>query len=263
MRFPLILVILLALIGASPAAVLTQEATPATGPVTFPLASSADEDRPDLAAMALTAADLPAGYVNVDETYFLTAQGFSTFYSGETLSPEEIADLGLISVYDSLYSGEDEGTYLRVYIIAFESPEAVEAGFDVLEDETRVPEDIEVLATQDLPGPDIGEAPSETTLSVVDYRAVGGSLVDLVDITFRVDRFLVGVLQETEVEVGNNDTAATPELDPEREQLVNDVAATFVERIEAVEAGEAVSGVDPSLPPPWCCRPTRSGRCRA
>lgn len=140
MRFPLVLMIsLLALIGAGPAVSLAQDATPATGPVTSPLASSSAEDRPDLAAMALIPADLPPGYVNVDERYFLTAQGVATFYFGQAASPEEIAALGLISMYDSFYSADAEGNLLTLYIAEFESPEAVEAGFAVLEDETRQP----------------------------------------------------------------------------------------------------------------------------
>lgn len=117
-----------------------------------------------------------------------------------------------------------------------------------------------MLSTQDFPGPDIGDAPSETTVDVVDYRAVGGPLVDATSIAFRIDTFLVGIRLETEVESDANGTEATPvdaaspspatpALDRQSEQLVNDVAATLVERIEAVQAGEEVSGIDQSLPP--------------
>jgi len=255
MRSPFLLIIsLLVLIGGSPAAALAQGATPATGDGSPSLASSATEDRLDLAAMALTQADLPPGFVNVDEFYLLTAEGVAGFFLGQAVSPEEIAALDLTSMYFSAYAAVGDGTFLGITLSEFASPDDVQAGFDVLEDDTRVFEGIEVLSTQDLPGPAIGDAPSETTVGVTDLRAVGGPLVNVLDMTFRVDTILVSVRLETDVEAGAagdmaSPASATPVIDQAREQLVNEIATTLVERIEAVQAGEEVSGVDQSLPP--------------
>ena len=260
MRHSSVLIITLLAVLASSSTALAQNATPAPGPIASPLASSAADDRPDLAAMALTPADLPPGYLNVDERYFLSAQGVSTFFTGEATSPEEIDAISLKSMYDSFYDSGPGGDFLYLYIAEFASPEGVQAGFDILEDETRQPEGVEVVSTQDLPALGIGEAPSEITVSVVDYRSGGGPLVTSTAMSFRVDAFLVGVILETPIEEGTSgtaatpvtnadQTAATPVVDLRAEQLLTELADTLVERIESVQAGETVSDADSSLPP--------------
>ena len=123
MRHPVqLVVILIAVLLSGPTVVLAQGATPVTGPVESPLASSAAEDRTDLAAMVLGGDDVPAGFSNVDERYFLSAQGVSTFYSSQALSAEEIAATGLVSMYDSIYPGDEVGSVLVITITEFRSP---------------------------------------------------------------------------------------------------------------------------------------------
>jgi hypothetical protein len=256
MRYALMLVIsLVALIGGGSTAPLALGATTASRPVASPLASYGDPNRLDLAAMALTQADLPPGFYIDEERYFLTAQGIATFHSSQAASPKEIAALGVVSMYDSIFWGDDGKSYLSLYIAEFVSPDAVDAGFAVFEDETRVRESQEVLSSQDFPGPDIGEAPSETTVAVVNYPAGDRSLVHAASVAFRIDSLLVGVLLETETGVGSDapdamplSVALTPPADPGLDagtvRLVNELAVTLVERIEAVQAGDEVSGVD-------------------
>jgi hypothetical protein len=259
MRHFVVLLIALITLMASSAPGLAQDATPASDVSGLTLASSGVADRTDLAAMALTPADLPPGFVNVDERYFLSAQGVSTFFTSEATSPEEIATLGLVSLYDSFYDAGPDG-FLYHSIAEFTSAEEVQAGFDIFEDETRVPQGVEVLSTQDLPAPEIGEAPSEITVAVIDYRSNGGPLVTSTALTFRVGVFLIAIALEMpleEVPTGTQATpatsvaaaSATPVLDPEAELFLREAAATVVERLNAVQAGEAVSGTDTSLPP--------------
>jgi hypothetical protein len=254
-HFVILLIAVVALIASSTGGP-AQDATPASEDGGLTLASSGVADRTDLAAMALTPADLPAGFVNVDERYMLSAQGVSTFFTSEATSPQEIATLDLVSLYDSFYDGGSNGL-LYLSIAEFTSAEAVQAGFDIFEDETRVPPGVEVPSTQDFPAPEIGEAPSEITVAEIDYRSNGGPLVTSTALAFRVDVFLIGIvleLPQEEVPAATPATSAaaasaTPGLDPEAELFLREAAATVVERMEAVQAGEAVSGVDASLPP--------------
>jgi hypothetical protein len=259
MRQSLVLLIALIALMVSSAPGLAQDATPAPDVGGPTLASSGEADRTDLAAVALTPADLPPGFVNVDERYFLSAQGVSTFFTSEASSPEEIATVGLVSLYDSFYEGGPDG-FLYHSIAEFTSAEEVQAGFDIFEDESRVPQGVEVLWTQDFPAPEIGEAPSEITVASIDYRSNGGPLVTSTALTFRVDVFLIAIALEMPLEEVPTATqatpatsaaaaSATPVLDPEADQFLREAAATVVERLNAVQADESASGTDASLPP--------------
>jgi hypothetical protein len=131
----------------------------------------------------------------------------------------------------------------------FASPEEGEGWFALYEDETRLPADIDVLSQRTFPGPEIGEASDETT-TVVELRDVGGQLVTHISLAFRIDTFYVTVQLQTPAENDTGGTpSATPAIDPQRVRLANDVASSLVARIEAVLAGQEVSGVDQSLAP--------------
>ena len=95
--------VLLALVLNGLGVALAQDASPDASPVAGGLPSSVDQDRLDLAAMVLTAEELPPGYVNVDERYFLSARGVATSFSSASdgLSPEEVEATGLRAMYDS------------------------------------------------------------------------------------------------------------------------------------------------------------------
>ncbi len=258
-RAAFLVIVLTMLVSTGPMVTLAQDATPATGVDDGMLATSATP-RTDLAAMAFATEDLPPGCVNIDERYFLTAQGVSTFYFQQAVSAEEVAQTGLRSMYDSQYlanPADQRSDWVAIYIAEFDSPEAVEAGFALFEDESRIPEGIDVQASEDLPGPGLGESPSETTVALIDYRAVGGPYVNQVSVAFRVDRFLVSVILETDAEGDAGAAAATPVAPASASPAAGDaelrqvtaLASTLLDRIDAVLAGEAVAGTDTSLPP--------------
>ncbi len=246
-RLGLMLVVCLASTGVIPAGLAAQEATPDAG--VPPLAFSTDPDRVDLAAMALTMADVPNGYVGPDAGYYLTPRGVSMFLFGESITAEDIAATNLVSMYDSFFYAMDGGQ-LFSYIAQFPSEEDLQAGFDLMEDESLVPEYVSAV---DSPVPAIGEEPSEMTLAVVDFRAFEGPIVEEMSITFSIGTLLVIVGIQTPIDEGGMsatpvmaDTAsATP--DPEVLSLVEGLATTLAGRIEAVQAGEDV-GVDQTLP---------------
>lgn len=250
-----ILSVPLALALLAPVAGAARQASPIASPGAGGLASSAvGAGRTDLAAAALTAADLPPGFVNVDERYFLDTGGVATFYASGGVSPDEVESLGLRAMYDGFYQGPDE-QFIYLYVAEFGSAAAVEAGFHLLEDERRVVGDAgQLLANRDLPGPGIGDAPSETTVAVLDYRALGGPVVDQTGVAFRVGNALVGVILETPT-AGSDAGGATPAVatpaapDPVALRLVEDAASTLAARLREVQAGEVPSGVDAALPP--------------
>lgn len=245
-RLGLVLVVCLASAGAFPAGLATQEATPGTGVPT--LALSTDPERLDLAAMVLPTADLPDGYEGGDTRVHLTPRGVSLFYANEGISPEEIVESNLVAFLDGFYYAPD-GSQVYFYLAQFPSPEDVQAGFDLLEDELRIPE---TVSTSNSPAPAIGEEPSELSLTVIDYREFEGPLVEETAITFTVGSVLATIGVWTPIEEGAGTAtpamdAASPTPDPEVMAQVEDLATTLAGRIEAVQAGEDV-GVDQTLP---------------
>lgn len=239
----------------APLAVAGQNASPTASPVAAGLASSAaGGDRTDLAAVALSAEDLPAGFFGFDERYFLSAEGVATFFAYGGGALDEIRTLSLRAMYDSFYQGPDERV-LYIYVAELGSPAEVEAAFSVLENEALIyGDEIGVLASEDLPGPAIGDEPAETTVAVLDYGVWGGPIVEQTSVTFTVGSFLLGVGLEVPLADGSA-PAATPSVatptapDAESLRLVTDTAIKLEARLRAVEAGEDPSGVNSTLPP--------------
>ena len=83
--------------------------------------------------------------------------------------------------------------------------------------------------------PGLGEAPGEVTVGTI--RLLDGPDSTIVDVTFRVDRLLVGVALER--------PAAQP---APNKALALTLAARLEERVRAVLAGELPAGIDPTLP---------------
>jgi hypothetical protein len=195
----------------------------------------------DLAAMALTPADVPPGYV-LDLARYVSPEQFASF--GLPFAPEEIAATGLIRVYDTfLFNQEQEGG-VRVYIDEFPTPKDAEAGFALFEDETRFADDpFGPLASEDLPGPGVGDDPSEITVATWEYGP--GVYNQDIDATFRVGNLVAGV--GVGVPVDLTDPAAV-EPDPDGLRLAIELAGTLHDRIEAVLAGRSPSGADLALP---------------
>ncbi|MDP9470094.1 MAG: hypothetical protein M3Q71_05415 [Chloroflexota bacterium] len=219
-RPALVVLVLAALLAASPVTRAAQDVTPAAG-----------DDRLDLAAMALDSSALPEGYRPAGEGY-QTGEAFGRLVSAGGITPEEVEATGLRWFYESRYAASANGTdRIRSYVEEYEDEAGARAGFELLEDETRV-EGAENL--EDQPAPDVGEEPREKTIGTLTADQETGA-VDLqtVDITFRVGSVIAGVAVET---IG--DTA--PDQD-----LAEDLAGQLAQRVEGVLDGDYPEGVDP------------------
>lgn len=144
--------------------------------------------RAQMASITLDESALPDGYTFDGETFLTADQSASG-----TVDAAALTNAGFVSQYVSVYS-DDAGTgRIRTYVTAWNDAAAAEAGFAVIEDETRT------LADADVTDADasVGEAPREVTTGSHPDPADAETTVLTVDITFRIDRFLVGVAVET------------------------------------------------------------------
>jgi hypothetical protein len=144
--------------------------------------------RAQMAAITLDESALPDGFAFVGET-FLTADQVA---SGD-LDAAALTDAGFVSQYLSVYRNGTEGVQIRTYASAWTDAAAAEAGFGVIEDEGRTNPGAD-LSDGDA---SIGEEPRETTTGSYPDPADESVTINTADVTFRVDRFLVGVAVET------------------------------------------------------------------
>ena len=219
-RSALAVLVLAALLAVAPEGE-AQNATPAVG-----------DDRPDLAAMVLDSSLLPDGYRPAGEGY-QTGEAFGRAVStGGGMTAEEVSATGLQWFYESRYASTNGSDRIRSYVEAYEDKEGAQAGFDLLEDETRV-EGAEDL--QDQPAPEVGEEPREMTVGTIAANQATGSVpLQTVDITFRVGSLIAGVAVET-----TGDTA--PDQD-----LARDLAGQLGDRVQGVLDGNYPEGIDPA-----------------
>ncbi len=184
--------------------------------------------RAQMASITLDSATLPGGYVFTGET-FLGADAVT----GGDLTAEELTSAGFISQYVSAYRNPDSGIVIRSYVSAWTDATAAEAGFGLIEDEARaLPEG----TFEDTDSP-VGEAPGETTSGTFPDTADGSVTVTSTDVTFRVDRFLVGAVIETRD--GNVPDA----------EIVTQLAGTLESRATSAVANENAEGTDLQLVP--------------
>jgi hypothetical protein len=146
------------------------------------------EDRGRMAAITLDSASLPGGYVFSGET-FLTAEQVAT---GD-LAAGDLTDAGFQSQYLSVYTNPDSGYIISSYVSIWSDSDAAKAGFEFLEDESATHPD----GTLEDGDAGVGEAPRETTTGTYPDPAAADVTVSVMDTTFRVDRYLVGVSLET------------------------------------------------------------------
>ncbi len=172
-----------AILLGSPAA--AQEATP---PGSTPEPGADVAVRAAMASITLDESALPGGYAFDGET-FLTAEQSA---SG-TVDAVALTDAGFVSQYVSVYTdGEDTGR-IRTYVTAWTDAAAAEAGFVVIEDETLTIADGELADGET----SVGEEPREVTTGTYPDPADPETTVTTVDLTFRIDRYLVGVAVES------------------------------------------------------------------
>ena len=208
------------LLGTADSA-LAQDSTPgATGGLDI-------ATRSQLAAITLDSSSLPDGYTFSGET-FLSADQLA---AGD-VSADALTGAGFVGYYVSEYENAADGTSIRSYVSAWNSGGEVQAGFDLLEDEAKT-----------LPGgtftdgtTDIGNDPRESTTGTYTDPADEAVTIGTNDVTFTVDRFLVGVALETSD--GSEANADT----------VNTLAADLKSRADSVVAGTAPAGTDLGLP---------------
>jgi hypothetical protein len=182
-----------------------------------------------LAAMTLDDTEIPSDFRLFTERY-TTPQQYAENQAG-LIDVDELVATGMISMYTSSYVNR-AGNRVRTYIIAYDTIDGVQKGFDILEDEqTLIPNG----AYTDKPGlPGLGESPAEITSG---YSELGdGTETKSYDVSFRIDRYEVGAAMDTY-------DGSEPDSDIV-DQMARDVAA----RVDAVLAGQDVSGVDISLP---------------
>jgi hypothetical protein len=175
-----------------------------------------------MASITLDSASLPGGYVFTGEA-FLTAEQIA----GGDISAEELTGAGLASYYVSAYRSPDTGHEISSYVSAWSDAAAAEAGFAIVEDEGRSNPD---GAFEDVEAT-VGESPGETTTGTYPDSNDDTVTVTTADVTFRVDRFLIGSSLETR-------DGTTPDI-----QIVNALSATLEGRTTAVVcSGRRASG---------------------
>ncbi len=184
--------------------------------------------RAQMASITLDSASLPGGYVFTGEA-FLTAEQIA----GGDISAEELTGAGLASYYVSAYRSPDTGHEISSYVSAWSDAAAAEAGFAIVEDEGRSNPD---GAFEDVEAA-VGESPGETTTGTYPDSNDDTVTVTTADVTFRVDRFLIGSSLETR-------DGTTPDI-----QIVNALAATLEGRTTAAIGNENPVGTDLALVP--------------
>lgn len=144
--------------------------------------------RAQMAAITLDESALPDGYTFDGET-FLTADQSA---SGD-IDAAALTGAGFVGQYVSVYSDGAATGRIRTYVTAWNDAAAAEAGFAVIEDEGRTFPGAELADAE----ASVGEAPGEVTTGSYPDPADEATSVATVDVTFRIDRFLVGVAVES------------------------------------------------------------------
>jgi hypothetical protein len=165
---------------ASP--VLAQEATPAGA-----------GGKLDLVAMALSAGDLPPGYVRFWGGVLAPGEVYGDVFASH-LSRERLAETGHIRSYEDNYGVWNSGEFVHIFIDEYASAEGAAKGFEIFEDESNAPPDETVLSMEDRPLPGVGEEPSELTLGTVVYE--DGTFSQFVGSAFRIGNLNAGVVLE-------------------------------------------------------------------
>jgi hypothetical protein len=184
--------------------------------------------RAQMAAITLERASLPGDYRFQGETFLDPSQ-----VAGATLDAGELDGAGLLASYASVYRDPNSGHVITSYVSAWEDADAASAGFEILEDESRTNPDGSLTDGEAT----VGETPRETTTGTYPDPADPGVTVGIVDTTFRIDRFLVGL--SLTVSDGSEPDA----------ELVESLAGTLESRATAAVGNENPEGTDLSLVP--------------
>src|SRR3954468_14903910 len=216
----------------------------ATAQEATPTASSSG--RLDLAAMALSPQDVPAGYFDDYSEWWVPGVTFA-----DAVSAPQPA--GLDRIYESFYYDFDNPVAIHNFLFEFDSPEDAAGGFALVDPSLRppLPDGTEVGPTT-APGPELGDGLSQITSVSYDTRSEGGPLVDVMAIAFKRDRLIAGVSIERYTDPAPEGTplaeAATPVvMRPSADELLSQLAGTLDERVATALAGGVPAGVDQAL----------------
>jgi hypothetical protein len=180
--------------------------------------------RAQLAAITLDQETLPDGYTFVGEA-FLTA---SQVASGD-VTADSLTGAGFLGQYVSVYENGSDKSRIRSYASLWKDEASAEAGFAIIEDETKSSPDAS-LTDGDA---SVGDTPREVTTGTY---AEGDATIGTADVTFRSGSFLVGVaVEKTDGSEASTDTADA-------------LAKTVSERATAVVGGTGPEFTDLALP---------------
>jgi hypothetical protein len=203
----------------------------------------------DLAAMALVADELPAGITRRDGGTYTPGSLYGITFAPH-VSHERLMAAGYLRNYETYYQTADEIEAISVSIDEYATPEGAIAGFAVFAEETRPAPNFTVLASTDLPGPAVGADPKVFSLTTYHYR--NGTISHFADATVRVDNLIARITYER---FDPSSESGTPEVipgtptaqDEAQVAAVEQMAATLLNRIETVRAGESPPEVDLKL----------------
>lgn len=261
-RFTVMLAVLVLLVSVSGLAVAQTDGPDPDSPIQLPTADTNDGDQPaetptvppsptstptsaptdskaspvaapgefDLAAMTLDSSAIPEEFILIGEAY-APLEGLADSFIG-LINHEELLATGIAGFYQSTYINAASGDTLRTYVVAYDTVEGVQGGFDLLEDEEML---VPNGALSDLPAlAGVGEAPAEITTGFIENG--DGTRTGSYDVTFRIDRIQAGAAMETR-----------DGSDPDSE-IVDAMARALADRVAEVLAGNEVSGVVYGLP---------------
>lgn len=237
-RLPRIVLLLVALSLIAPSSnALAQTASPV----------STEVSSLDLAAIALTPDDVPDSYFDEYSEWWVPPGAIGGIL-GDAPAPD-----GLLGAYQSFFISTDSPYTVNTFLLQFDTPDAALAGASSIDAGLRpqLPEGSTTGPTT-APGPEIGDSASTLTSVSFDTREAGGPFVGVVASSFVHDTIVGVVSIEAWIEPpaeGSPIPAGTPEgFDAATQtELATQLAAVLDARIGMALAGEALSGVDPSL----------------
>jgi len=206
------------------ASAFAQDGTPSASPTPLPTVEVTSQAR--MAAITLDSTGLPGEYVLQGEDFI----GADAVATGD-VTAANLTDAGFVTQYVSTYVNPDTEARITSYVSDWGSADGAKAGFDIIEDESKTHPDGSLTDAD----AGVGEAPGETTSGTYSTGGDAPQDVAVSDITFRVDRYLVGVSLETV-------DGTAPD-----EAMVKTMAATLEGRATAAVGGNNPDGANRQL----------------
>lgn len=151
--------------------------------------------RIDLAAMALTPGDVPAGFFDDYSEWWVPAGAIDGII-GESTAPA-----GLVDAYQSFFVANDLPIVVNIFLLEFDSPESASAGAGIVDSVLRppLPDGTSTGPIREA-GPAIAGSPATMTSALFDTRENGGPFVSVVASSFVHDAIVGGASIESYVD---------------------------------------------------------------